>query len=66
MIEDLRNKGKALSKREFETCIDEYFVTLRSDGSEIELIPGGKSIQVTQDNLDEYITLVIDARLNES
>ena len=47
MLEDLRKQGKALSEAEFDAVVDEYFVTLRSDGTEIELVPGGKQMRVT-------------------
>jgi len=42
------------------------FTTLLSDGKEVELCPGGKNRQVTFDNVQEYIELIIEVRLNES
>ena len=66
VLEDLRTQAAALSEEEFGASVNEFFVTFLSDGSEIELCPGGKSKQVTLENLNEYIDLVIDKRLNEA
>lgn len=66
VIEDLRNNTKDLSEEDFDACIDEYFVTLLSNGTQVELIPGGKNVKVTKQNLNEYIRLIVSARLNES
>jgi hypothetical protein len=41
-------------------------VTRLSDGSETELCKGGKNIKVEKENLQEYISLIIEKRLNES
>lgn len=66
VIEDLRNNTKDLSEEEFDAVVDEYFVTLLSNGKEVELMPGGRNIKVTKNNLDEYILLVVNTRINES
>lgn len=66
VIEDLRNNAKGLSDEDFDAAIDEYFVTLLSNGTQVDLLPGGKNIRVSKSNLDEYIRLVVDARINES
>jgi hypothetical protein len=44
----LRKQSAALADYEFEDAFNEYFVTLRSDGSEVELIPGGSKIRVSK------------------
>ena len=47
-----------------ETSIDnddifeEYFVTALPDGEEIELVPGGKEMKITDNNKEEYIKLM--------
>ena len=41
-------------------------MTLLSDGTPIDLCPGGKTKFVTQANVNDYIRLVVDTRLNES
>jgi hypothetical protein len=41
-------------------------VTLLSDGSQIELIPVGSKIKVTKGNLNQFIELIIDTRINEA
>jgi len=41
-------------------------VTLLSNGTQVELVPNGRNVKVTKSNLDEYIRLVVDARINES
>lgn len=37
-----------LSEEDFEAAIEEYFVTLLSNGEEVELVPGGRNIKVTK------------------
>ncbi len=66
VIEDLRKNTKTLSDEDFDAAIEEYFVTLNSCGQQIELIPGGRYVRVTKDNLDQYIKLLVNARLNEA
>lgn len=50
---------------EFNENVDERFVTLLSDGTEVELCLGGRKKKVTIQNLEEYINLLIKTRLNE-
>ena len=57
---------KGLSEDEFQYAVDEYFVTLLSNGKEVELCPGGKGRKVTKANMEEYISSIINVRLNES
>ena len=38
----MRMNTKALSEDDFQYAVDEYFVTLLSNGKEVELCPGGK------------------------
>ena len=45
--------------------VDERFVTLISDGTEVEMCLGGKDKKVTLENLEEYIDLLVKTRLNE-
>ena len=66
VIKDLRDNTKDLSEEDFDSVIDEYFVTLLSNGKEVELIPGGRNVKVTKANIEEYIRLVVNARINES
>jgi hypothetical protein len=42
VIDDMRMNTKALSEDDFQYAVDEYFVTLLSNGKEVELCPGGK------------------------
>ena len=65
MIEDLRSHKKSLKPEDFDAAVDQQFVTLLSDGSEVELCFRGKEKNVTWDNVDEFIDLVIKTRLNE-
>ena len=66
VIDDLRMNTKGLSEEDFKYAVDEYFVTLLSNGKEIELCPGGKARKVTKANMEEYISSIINVRLNES
>lgn len=45
--------------------IQENFITCLSDGTEVELIPNGRSFRVTFDKREEYAILVENIRLNE-
>ena len=46
-------------EEEFNCTVDEKFVTLLSDGSEVELCVGGRHRKVTLDNLEEYLNLLV-------
>jgi len=68
-LEDLATFDKQLYKSlKFlkETSIDnddifeEYFVTALPDGEEIELVPGGKEMKITDNNKEEYIKLILE------
>lgn len=66
VLHDLRKNTKKISAEEFNLAIDEYFVTLLSNGKQVELLPGGRQKRVTKANLKDYIQLVVGKRLNES
>ena len=66
MLTNLRANTVLLTDEEFEGAIDEYFVTLLSNGKEVELVPGGAQRRVTKTNLAEYIRQVVNARIYES
>ena len=56
-----------MSKEEVDSMpLGEFFVTTLSDGTPIELLPGGRTIPVTFANRNEWAELVIKARLYES
>lgn len=61
----MKLKAATLSKEEFEENVDERFITLLSDGSEVELAFKGRDKIVTQENLSTYIDLVVQTRLTE-
>jgi hypothetical protein len=42
VLHDLRKNTKKISTEEFNLAIDEYFVTLLSNGKQVELLPGGR------------------------
>ena len=65
-LENLRLNGKQLTEETFEYGVDEYFVTILSNGTQVELCPGGKSKRVTKQNFEEYFNLVVNVRLTES
>ena len=46
-------------EEEFNSTVDEKFVTLLSDGYEVELCVGGRQRNVTLDNLEEYLNLLV-------
>jgi len=57
---------KGVDENSFSEIIQEKFVTTLSDGSEVELIPGGVKTIVTFDTRVEWAELVEKIRLNES
>lgn len=60
------NGLSSLPEELFEDTIQETFVTKLSDGSQVELLPGGANKDVTFENVSEFVDLVIQARLDES
>ena len=51
---------------QFEYIVYEKFNTILSNGEQIELKQNGNNVDVTIDNLQEFVSLVIKKRLNES
>ena len=49
----------------FDAHVVDTFTTRLSDGSEVELKPDGRRISVTPDNVQEFVSLVMQARLSE-
>eukprot|EP00331_Platyophrya_macrostoma_P025521 CAMPEP_0176435218 /NCGR_PEP_ID=MMETSP0127-20121128/17175_1 /TAXON_ID=938130 /ORGANISM="Platyophrya macrostoma, Strain WH" /LENGTH=834 /DNA_ID=CAMNT_0017818171 /DNA_START=562 /DNA_END=3067 /DNA_ORIENTATION=+ len=65
-LDDIINiNKKGVDENSFSEIIQEKFVTTLSDGSEVELIPGGRSKIVTFDARVEWAELVEKFRLNE-
>ena len=49
-----------------DSSFNEKFVTYLSNGTEVELVPGGKNIAVTYENRLDYVKEVLHTRFNES
>ena len=66
-MERIRNiaKDNAINEENFNDFIYLDFTTTTLDGREVELIPGGKDIQVTWENKFLYTKLVEEFRLSE-
>ena len=56
---------RKLDAASFDAHVVDTFTTRLSDGSEVELKPDGRKIAVTPDNVDEFVELVMRARLAE-
>ena len=56
---------KGVDEETFSQVIDETFTTSLSDGSQCELMKGGKTMKVTFENRKEYAELVEKRRLEE-
>ncbi len=56
---------KKLDSADFNAHVTETFTTRLSDGSEVELKPDGRRIAVTPENVEEFVDLVLKARLSE-
>jgi HECT-domain (ubiquitin-transferase) len=63
--EDSTPSGQTYTEDDFYANVDERFVILQSDGTEKELCIGGRHKKVTMENLEEFINLMIKARLSE-
>ena len=46
--------------------LEQNFTTVLSNGEEVALCPGGGEKQVTKENMNEFIQLVLEARFNEA
>ncbi|CAG9334942.1 unnamed protein product [Blepharisma stoltei] len=67
ILEILRNpEANQLTPDTFSMVYDEKFTTKDSSGREVELIEGGKEIQVTYENAAKYADLIEQYRLNEN
>lgn len=66
VLDGLSSKAEELSDEEFEAAVDSNFTTLLSNGTEVQLKPNGRNTRVTKQNLQEYLSLVIEKRLNET
>ena len=68
MIEILRNlEAKGINKDNFTAAFsDEFFTTRLTNGDIVELVPGGKSLQVSYEKAVEYAGLVAKARIGEA
>ena len=52
-------------EEEFNETVNETFVTLLSDGQEVELCHNGRQTKVTLQNLNEYLESLVRVRLSE-
>ena len=60
------NSLTALPADIFADSVEQCFVTSLSDGTQVEVIPGGSSVPVTHENVSSYVAAVVRARLEES
>lgn len=65
MMSDLRKNAKKLTAEEWDAGVDQNFTTVLNNAKEIELCDGGKTKQVTKENVEEFIELVLKARFDE-
>ena len=56
---------RKLDAASFDAHVVDTFTTRLSDGSEVELKADGRKIAVTPDNVEEFVDLVMRARLSE-
>ena len=65
VLRDIKKYGQELTVEAFEAAVDEKFETYLSNGKCVEICPGGSDLAVTHANHQEYVDLVIKARINE-
>ena len=66
VLVDLKKRGPTLAYEQFAEELDLKFTTVLSNGEEINLKPGEEVEEVAPWNYEEYISLVMKARFNES
>lgn len=66
VLTDLREHGQTLSDQEFEATIDYNFTTVLSNGDEVVLCENGEEKKIRKDNIEEFISLVVQARSQEA
>jgi hypothetical protein len=64
-VYDEETQGPRYTAEEFYATVDQKFVAILSNGAEIELCQNGRQKQVTLENLEEFINLLVNARLSE-
>lgn len=64
--EQALNEISNVDAEQFEHIVFEKFTTSLSNGQNVELVDGGKLIDVTASNREQFISAVIRRRLNES
>lgn len=55
-----------LTEEDFEASIEQYFTTILSNSTEVDLCPDGSTRKVTKRNLNEFIELVLKVRSAEA
>lgn len=72
-IKNNKNIDDQIKERQLEGCclrngakVEDLFLFFVIPGTEVELKPKGKDIQVNEDNLPEYLNLILDVMLNKS
>ena len=55
----------AYDQETFEICFFETYAVVRSDGSEVELVPGGADIDVTYDTAADFVAKATAFRMAE-
>jgi alpha-tubulin suppressor-like RCC1 family protein len=65
LITDLEKNSNNVSREDFEYLYDLNFTLQLSDGKEKEILPGGKSIQVSFENKEKFINLAKEERVRE-
>jgi len=55
-----------IDEKSFSYTVYEKFTTQLSDGTEVELKENGKNTDVTRDNYQQFVSLIIKKRLSES
>ena len=66
VVDTINNISKHdVTSEMFDDLIDATFTVLSSDGNEVELVPGGRTVRVAWDDKDEYAHAVETYRINE-
>lgn len=64
-IKEMHNTKNTISKEEFELYSEQTYVTRLSDGSDVDLVKGGKDKPVLHEDIDNFCELQLSKRLGE-
>ena len=66
VLRDMQQYAHTLSDEEFQYGVDQNFTTVLSCGDEVPICPDGENIQVTKENISDFVQKVLEVREKEA